>query len=829
MLETLANINYNTPRPRPIDPTVFFELVKIRRLVDEATELAVRAATDSTASTADILPASLHQYFGRSGFSSGNQPKLSRERKYRMRDQATQKLSKAYHLDEIACSVATMQSTSALEDVASLVLQRKADHTDAKYVHFFHEKIPSRQLAESTNLAPLDEIIRDKAAEGQPLRTRAIVRGFKEDYEGAVADLTLALQMFRHHKAAHDAMNPTQQGQGPVYQVAQHRGGRRQEDIVLKEDEQPSSLEIQLLFQRASVYLNLACTKVHAALPEPVPTPQAASSSPAPIAAQQAAFEAQKAVKQNAKRALRDYMAFLAHFEYTPDLPIDIADDFSRRVNQATHFRTGRSQFHMARAASPSSGDAAAPSHRTYSMSELFNASPPAGLPPYPVLDVVPARSQPAAAATAAAAAAAAGTPVQTTTESLTYHPLLADALHAVLLCHCLVQTSSKELQRHAYMVARLARLADGYPLFQASRSPARSDWLEVLRKGENWIQLVGTWESLSAPAPLPLFQSFGGNEPMPKSPNQGLLAKQAMSLQDPNEKKPAQGVTAGAQREQKHDVVAEGKEGHLCRDPQSIAIQSGRSRASQDHSHGEESELSQALRARQARAERDYRLDNAVAALDAKLTRAHVGLEVGTGSGTTTPLATDSNLTDVEDGRTGVVDTVANGKAGVLFAASVRSSNPVEGPSNVDHEKAVEVKGEDGAKDLAETAAGTATNGLGKLMQSKLDAGVAVRTKPAIPPPSKPTAKAGATHGDANTGPRGRAAFEEYPVVTERANAVARWVREAPPHAGLVAPDGTRRRKKKPTKKAAALDRPAYKGPLSLAVNDGRIGGSAD
>ncbi|KAK2071761.1 hypothetical protein P8C59_006160 [Phyllachora maydis] len=424
MLETLANINYNTPRPRPIDPTVFFELVKIRRLVDEATELAVRAATDSTASTADILPASLHQYFGRSGFSSGNQPKLSRERKYRMRDQATQKLSKAYHLDEIACSVATMQSTSALEDVASLVLQRKADHTDAKCF------------------------------------------------------------------------------------VAQHRGGRRQEDIVLKEDEQPSSLEIQLLFQRASVYLNLACTKVHAALPEPVPTPQAASSSPAPIAAQQAAFEAQKAVKQNAKRALRDYMAFLAHFEYTPDLPIDIADDFSRR----------------------------------------------------------------------------------------------------------------------------------------------------------------GT-----------------------------------------------------------------------CR------------------------------------------------------------------------------------------PRIANGKAGVLFAASVRSSNPVEGPSNVDHEKAVEVKGEDGAKDLAETAAGTATNGLGKLMQSKLDAGVAVRTKPAIPPPSKPTAKAGATHGDANTGPRGRAAFEEYPVVTERANAVARWVREAPPHAGLVAPDGTRRRKKKPTKKAAALDRPAYKGPLSLAVNDGRIGGSAD
>ena len=43
--------NYNTPRPRPIDPAVFFDLVKIRRLVDDATDLAVRA-TSGVASSA---------------------------------------------------------------------------------------------------------------------------------------------------------------------------------------------------------------------------------------------------------------------------------------------------------------------------------------------------------------------------------------------------------------------------------------------------------------------------------------------------------------------------------------------------------------------------------------------------------------------------------------------------------------------------------------------------------------------------------------------------------------------------------------------------------
>ncbi|XTI93322.1 hypothetical protein V2W45_863443 [Cenococcum geophilum] len=46
--ETLENSTYTAPRPHPTDPSVFFDLVKIRKAVDEATNLAVRAASGVT-------------------------------------------------------------------------------------------------------------------------------------------------------------------------------------------------------------------------------------------------------------------------------------------------------------------------------------------------------------------------------------------------------------------------------------------------------------------------------------------------------------------------------------------------------------------------------------------------------------------------------------------------------------------------------------------------------------------------------------------------------------------------------------------------------------
>jgi hypothetical protein len=559
VLESLANNNYNLPRPRPIDPAVFFDLLKIRQLVDEATNLSVRAASGVTSSALTNSLNAGNGLLGNGGAAlglglggGGGNAKLSRERKHRMREQATQKLSKAYHLDEIACSVATMQSASTLEDVAQLVLQRNPLDADAKYVHFFHEKIPSRQLAECTSLQPLDEVIAERPSEGEILRTRAVTKIFKEDYLGAAQDLTAALQVCRYYQSQHKAGRQQLQLASEAAAEAQ-RNSRWKEEVKLDEEDHPSSLETQLLFHRAGVYLTIACQHVNEALPlksssngaNGVKTehvngnsdskPDEVEMTPAEKEANRKRLEARKIVKTNAKRALRDYIAYLSHFDYTPGLPAEITEEFVRKVNQAANgFKIPRPQnqgrnldlesnsslsngqlsdalvsqngFHGSRNRQhPGTARAELPSLPppvVYQISELFSATPPADLPPYPeTATALTTKQQLQSTQSEAAKAILAQTDCH---EALTYHPLLTDALHSLLLCHCLVQTSARELQRHAHMVARLARVCDGYPIFQAARSPSRADWIEVVRRGDNWIQLQQSWESLCAPAPLP-------------------------------------------------------------------------------------------------------------------------------------------------------------------------------------------------------------------------------------------------------------------------------------------------------------------------------------
>jgi hypothetical protein len=538
---------------------VFFDLLKIRQLVDEATNLAVRAASGVTSSALTNSLNAGNGLLGNGGAAlglglggGGGNAKLSRERKHRMREQATQKLSKAYHLDEIACSVATMQSASTLEDVAQLVLQRNPLDADAKYVHFFHEKIPSRQLAECTSLQPLDEVIAERPSEGEILRTRAVTKIFKDDYIGAAQDLTAALQVCRYYQSQHKEGRQQLQLASEAAAEAQ-RNSRWKEEIKLDEEDHPSSLETQLLFHRAGVYLTIACQLVNEALP-PKPSPNGSNGvkaehvngnsdshsdevemTPAEKEANRKRLEARKIVKTNAKRALRDYVAYLSHFDYTPGLPAEITEEFVRKVNQAANgFKIPRPQNHsrsldLESNSSLSNGQLSdalvsqnglhgsrnrqqpgtaraelpnLPPPVVYQISTLFSATPPADLPPYPeTATALTTKQQLQSTQSEAAKAILAQTDCH---EALTYHPLLTDALHSLLLCHCLVQTSARELQRHAHMVARLARVCDGYPIFQAARSPSRADWIEVVRRGDNWIQLQQSWESLCAPAPLP-------------------------------------------------------------------------------------------------------------------------------------------------------------------------------------------------------------------------------------------------------------------------------------------------------------------------------------
>ncbi|KAJ4404001.1 hypothetical protein N0V85_004958 [Neurospora sp. IMI 360204] len=751
ILETLANLNYNTPRPRPIDPSVFFDLVKIRRLVDDATNLAVRAASGVATVSQRSMSGGPHHALGL--FGPGGQTKLSRERKHRMREQATQKLSKAYHLDEIASSVATMQSASPLEEVASLVLQRNPQDADAKYVHFFHEKIPSRQLAQCTNLDALSEIISEKSTQGEPLRTRATVRIFKEDFEGAIADLTEALRIHRFYRLPQNA---------PKHHNHPQARPARQEDLVLKEEEQPNSLEIQLLFQRAGVYLTIACQHVQAAFPsKPAEATGKATNgdisddgntphvlTPAEQEAEKKVMEARKLVRHNVKRALKDYMNYLSHFEYSPDLPIEIAEDFARKVNYAANgIRVPRSFSHASRSDSPVTGEPgeSQPTHRIFALSDLFAASPPADLPPYPSTELTPVRPQQQQPTFAA---------FQTTTETLTYHPLMNDALHALLLCHCLIQTSAKELLRHAYMVARLARLADGYPIFQASRSPARADWTEVLRASGNFIQLAGTWEDLCAPAPLPLFQPSGpGGGSVPVALPGPI--RQNKTLPPPPTGGPAEPgaiVRSTSSNDTNHAADAEKQRKERIQH-QAIIDALGDDRIK------DEASFRMAVKARQLRAENDYRLDNAVAAMDAKLTGRDfesLALEAPppkettiatNGSKPTSQFTNSSTPTSTSTALTRTTSSTANGNG---------------------------------------TPTTTNTNGVNKPPSSTTNGGTAAQ-QPAQ------TQTQNIRRWSVDDG-------KEYPISTDRASAIARWVLEAPPNAGLTSGsgDGTARRKKK-------------------------------
>ncbi|KAK5115999.1 hypothetical protein LTR62_000455 [Meristemomyces frigidus] len=548
------------PAPRLVDPAVFYDVVKIRKSVDEAAQDSVRASTGvSNTATAGRM-----DYFGAGG---GPASQLSKERIFKIRQKAVKLLSKAFALDEVAASVATMQATSTVEDVAYQVLKREGGNADAKYVHFFHEKIPSRAMEHYTPLDPLNEIIMSLPMEEQapPLRTRALVQIFKSQWEGAATDLTMALRITEEIKRTHkpNAQQLELASRMREEQEAWNKGYKDWRSVPhLKEEDQPKSLEQQLYFNRGGVYLTIACQGVHTGLDGLKEYQEAhakGETNGVDAKAQAARLEARKKVKTYAKRALRDYLAFLSHFDYTPGLPFEITNEIMRRVYDLANGNKIQTPLPKTRLVELDNDDkeisengevvnrhAAAvikrekpkcepfergedgwpkfPSPKIHPASALFAERPPADIPAFPSEKTTEAMMN--------------NEPIHEafgSREAVTYHPLLTDALHSLLLAHALLQTSPTELLRHAHNAARLARIADGYPIFQAARSPARADWIEVLRRANNWLGLTVPWQKLCAPAPLP--EAAGG---WAKDSSTGAVAKhkQKQRVETPEQKR---------------------------------------------------------------------------------------------------------------------------------------------------------------------------------------------------------------------------------------------------------------------------------------------------
>lgn len=274
--------------PPPIDPAAFRGAIQIRKLVEEACDLTVRAASGMSAAALGAFGSGTGPPDqALNGGRGGREPTMSPVRQHRLRALAVGKLAEAYRIDEIACSVAVMQSSTGLDDVASRVLKHDPDNIDAQYVHFFHEKIPSRTLASSTDMTVLDDLVLRHPTRLEFWRTRGAVHGFKRDYNEAIFNFTQALleakaarKAKQHHAEVRTARSSRKKGRGGRNDKAQ---GERDDSSASHSASGPSSaqtrdstasigkeagddLERQLLFHRGMAHFHSACDSVEGAV-----------------------------------------------------------------------------------------------------------------------------------------------------------------------------------------------------------------------------------------------------------------------------------------------------------------------------------------------------------------------------------------------------------------------------------------------------------------------------------------------------------------------------------------------------------------------------------
>ncbi|KAK0479636.1 hypothetical protein IW261DRAFT_1478426 [Armillaria novae-zelandiae] len=497
--------------PPPIDPGVFRSVTSIRQLIDSAAELSVRASSGlSAAELGNMRGDAGDQSLGNMG-GNGRNVAMSAMRIHRLRALAVQKLAQAYKADEIASSVMVMQGGSVFDDVAERVLKVDPDDLDAKYVHFFHEKIPSRQLAESTTTQVLDELIRAQPQRLEFYRTRGIVCCFRDEYPEVTKDFTYALKesrAARKAKVAHtDRGGPSESrtkstkkrkngssgktnGQAPLSgtsTIDSSVEGPDGEPLFIHPSvlpDAPDPIEPQLLFLRGAAYLQHAVFLIEAAVLQLEGIRKAPSIDGAELrlcylengkyggvemghpdgplgkasggkarayrdALGEARFKDQ--VTSLLKKSIRDHAKFLTHFD-TLESPNSFFD---------------------------SDGDSAKQVEYAFLLSESIRPGNHANgaSPPFPLSD----------------------TPAMFTT----YHPLLVESHFSVLICQLMLADFSGLLKRFVCTAALVDGL-EGYPVFLPPRSMAQAEFIEVLER------LAGGWKNGIQPHSLSLGRAKG-------------------------------------------------------------------------------------------------------------------------------------------------------------------------------------------------------------------------------------------------------------------------------------------------------------------------------
>ncbi|KLO04992.1 hypothetical protein SCHPADRAFT_884129 [Schizopora paradoxa] len=504
--------------PPPIDPGVFRNVTSIRKLIDEAAELSVRASSGLSAAALGALrnggssmnlsgsswsavqSLGINPMGDFSNVNGGRNASMSPAMVHRLRVLAVQKLAEAYRLDEIASSVMVMQGGSVFDDIAERVLKMEPNNQDARYVHFFHERIPSRQLAESTPTTVLEQLIQQSPNHLHYYRTRGIVHGFRDEYALAVKDFTHALKESRAARRARLAHNSSgisdgQQrgkrkknkvnGQAPPNGTAPFIEGPGGEQILIHKSilpDAPDPLEPQLLFHRAATYLAHAIFLLESALfkLEGVkknhsgdlgeirlsyvengkyggteignPDGPLGRSDGKKAKAYRAILEEptyREQVMSLLKKSKRDYERFLAHFD-TVDAVMEEASD----ENVIEKVERG---FQLL--------DAFRPNNRS--------SDPPTTIPDVPL-------------------------------SFTTYHPLMIEAHFSALICMLMLgefEELANIFERTAHLVAGL----EGYPVFLPPRSMAQAEFIETLER------LAGGWKYAKFPDALVLKSAKSG------------------------------------------------------------------------------------------------------------------------------------------------------------------------------------------------------------------------------------------------------------------------------------------------------------------------------
>ncbi|OSD01231.1 hypothetical protein PYCCODRAFT_1478734 [Trametes coccinea BRFM310] len=520
--------------PPPIDPGVFRSVTHIRRLIDEASELSVRASSGLSAAALGSMRGgpgmngsawATAQSLGLNPLGetgNGRNVAMSAMRVHRLRALAVQKLAAAYKTDEIASSVMVMQGGSVFDDIAERVLKVDPHDIDARYVHFFHEKIPSRQLAESTSTQVLDELIAEDPHRLEFYRTRGIVHCFRDEYALAAKDFTHALKearAMRKARAAHlngnfgdkqrskggkkkkgKAGGSKSNGQAPPSGTsACSRGtdgvaadGSDRESAMLHPSvlpDAPEPIEPQCLFLRAAAYLQHAVYLIEDAIFKLEcirKTPSIDGAEMRLCYVENGRYGGVEVGNPDGPLGKRDgpklqaYRAVLADPAFREQIATLVKKSMRDHRSFLSHFDTIEG--------GPSFGDADIAQRTEYAFLLSESMRPGSQSSPPPVPDAPPMFT--------------------------TYHPLLVESHFSILIGYLMLGDFPGLLPAFSRTAALVDGL-EGYPVFLPPRSMAQAEFIEVLER------LAGGWRNGIQPHSLSRVNSkqLAIEGPLPHSP----------------------------------------------------------------------------------------------------------------------------------------------------------------------------------------------------------------------------------------------------------------------------------------------------------------------